>query len=178
VLGASLTFFVCFTLRLVLCLPTNAHDAKLKLKNPMVQSMIRNDPRFANLPHVQRAMDEMVNNPQMMEQMQQVMSNPQYQQMMASPEFQQFMQQQSMLPFGTTPPTSTSLNNPTLPWGGTFPFSSTTNPNTASTTASTPAATNNSNSNRRQSEEELTEEEMIAEAIRRSLQDNNNNNGP
>jgi hypothetical protein len=46
------------------------------LQNPMVQHMMRNDPRFANNPMLHQSMEQLVNNPQMLDQISQMMSDP------------------------------------------------------------------------------------------------------
>jgi hypothetical protein len=151
----------------------------------MIQEMIRNDPQFANMPMLEQAMEEMRNNPEIVANMSQMMSDPNVQRLMSSPEYVQSMQQRLQQSFtggnrsGTTgsnptplippnlfPPTATAMGNNISPWGTTPQPSGSSNNNINSTS-------NNSTS---RTDDELTEEEMIAEAIRRSLQDNNNNN--
>jgi hypothetical protein len=41
----------------------------------MVQNLLRNDPRFANNPMLQQSIEQLVNNPQMLAQVSQMMQN-------------------------------------------------------------------------------------------------------
>lgn len=120
------------------------------LQNPMVQNMMRNDPRFANNPQMQQSLEQMANNPQMLQQLSQMMSDPNMQQQM-----------QSMMGAGG------GMGGAGGGMGGMPPFG-----------GANPGAGNNANANsgagQQQSgpnDQSQTEEEMIAEAIRRSLEE-------
>jgi len=120
----------------------------------MVQQMMRNDPRFANNPMAQQAMDQLASNPQMLSEVAQLMRDPNMQQQM-----QAMMQQQGA---GGMPP-----------MGG---FGNVAGPMGAGTAAQAPQQQSpnqgQSSGNADANDEEMTEDQMIAEAIRRSLQDN------
>jgi hypothetical protein len=117
----------------------------------MVQNMIRNDPRIANNPMMQQALEQMATNPAMAAQIGRMMQDPQMMQqmqaMMQNPEAMQAMRQ--MMPPGQQMP---NFMPPTA--GGT-------------------STRTNNVGQQGVGDEELTEEEMIAEAIRRSLNDRN-----
>jgi len=53
----------------------NPQQLQAMLQNPMVQNMLRNNPRFANSP-MRQQIEQMVNNPQMLQQVSQMMQNP------------------------------------------------------------------------------------------------------
>jgi len=55
---------------------SDPHALQGMLQNPMVQNMIRNDPRFANNPMLQQSIEQLANNPEMMSQMSQMMNDP------------------------------------------------------------------------------------------------------
>jgi len=52
------------------------------LSNPMVQNMMRTDPRLANNPMMQQQMQQLASNPQALQQITQMMQNPQMAQAM------------------------------------------------------------------------------------------------
>ena len=54
----------------------NPEQVRAMMQNPMVQQMLRNDPRMANNPMMQQGLDMMLNNPQLMEQAARMMGNP------------------------------------------------------------------------------------------------------
>lgn len=122
------------------------------MRNPMVQQMMRNDPRFANNPMMQQVMQDIANNPALASQMSQMMSDPNMMRQM-----QAMMQQQGGRGFP----------------GAMFPPMGSTG--TANTGAGQQQPSNAGGgapgSSSSQNDQEMTEEEMIAEAIRRSLQD-------
>jgi len=141
------------------------------MNNPMVQNMMRNDPRFANNPMAVQALDAIQNNPEMLSQMTQMMNDPAMRANMT-----RMMQQQS----GAGGANALSGN------GGpedmrrqmeqfqrmSQQFGGASSSNTSG--AGAPSASDqdgNNGSNSRQSDGEMTEEEMIAEAIRRSLEE-------
>ncbi|GAX09755.1 hypothetical protein FisN_11Lh277 [Fistulifera solaris] len=118
---------------------SNPAALQAMLQDPMVQNMIRNDPRFRNNPY----MEQMLNNPALLQQVSQAMQDP---------AMRQQMQQRAADfagggLFGDMPP---SFNN--------FIANNARNRTAA-------------NQEEGASDEQMTEEEMIAEAIRRSLQD-------
>jgi hypothetical protein len=115
----------------------------------MVQNEIRNDPRFANNPMFRGVMEEVMNNPQALEQMAQLFSTMQGQNIPGVPPAFNNM-------FGMTPSNNTNA------------ASGISSANATSTSQQAPNH-NSSSAN----DEELTEEELIAEAIRRSLEDQN-----
>lgn len=120
-------------------------------QNPMVQQMIQNDPNVP--PHVRNAMQQLGNNPAMLNQLSAMMSDPMMQ-----------AQLQTMMASGGIPGVGGA--NPMM--GGNYsrpPAQPSTNNNNNST-----AATNNNN-NSQMNDQQQTEEEMIAEAIRRSLEE-------
>uniref|UniRef100_A0A7S3KVY5 Ubiquitin-like domain-containing protein n=1 Tax=Amphora coffeiformis TaxID=265554 RepID=A0A7S3KVY5_9STRA len=131
-------------------LMSNPQAMQAMLNNPMVQNMMRNDPRFANNPMAQQMIQSLASNPEMLQQASQMMSDPNFQQhmqqMQQNPALmaQQMQQMQNMMG--------------SMPGGG---------------AGAHPVSQPQNNG---QADEDLTEEEMIAEAIRRSLQDNGNNN--
>ena len=131
-------------------LMSNPQALQAMLQNPMVQNMLRNDPRFANNPMAQQMMQNLASNPAMLQQVAQMMQDPtvqqQIQQMQQNPAMMQQMRQMQGMMWENS--------------GG-------------ANTGGTNTVTNNNNSG--SSDQDMTEEEMIAEAIRRSLQDNNNN---
>lgn len=124
--------------------------------------MLQNDPRIANNPMMQRALQDLADNPQILSQLGQVMQNPQMRQqlqtMMQNPQMMQAMEQQ-MRSMGMPQLNASHFPN-FMP-----PSSSATNANPA--TGSAPQQQPQPSA----SDEDMTEEEMIAEAIRRSLQD-------
>jgi len=124
------------------------------LQNPMVQNMMRNDPRFANNPMAQQMIQSLASNPEMLQQASQMMSDPNFQQHMQ--QLQQLQQNPALMAQQMQ-----QMQNMvgSMPGGG------------AGTQSSSSSQPQNG-----QADEDLTEEEMIAEAIRRSLQDNGNNN--
>jgi hypothetical protein len=124
----------------------------LFLQNPMVQQMIRDDPRFANDPTLQAFMQQFASNPAMSSQIAQMMRDPLMQR-----EIQARMMSQGGGGGGV--PLMAGLGHTGMGGGG----SSTSQPRQG------PIHQRQSASD--DADEELTEEEMIAEAIRRSLQD-------
>lgn len=145
-----------------------------QMQNPMVQNMMRNDPRIANDPQAQQALNALQNNPEMISQMQQMMSDPTMRANMT-----RMMQQQQQSGAGA---------------GGANPFGGNAGPddmrrqmeqfqrmsqqfgdggggNASGGGAGAPSASNQNGNNgsNGQNDNEMTEEEMIAEAIRRSL---------
>ena len=108
----------------------------------MVQNMIRNDPRLRDNPMV----DQLMNNPAMLQQVSQAMQNPamaQRMQQVAADVARGGFQGG----FGSAP----SASNSSVPSNG--------------------GSGGTGNQQRGESDEQTIEEEMIAEAIRRSLQD-------
>lgn len=139
------------------------------MNDPMVQNMMRNDPRFANNPMAQRALNELQRNPEMISQVSQMMSDPTMRANMSRMMEQQ--QQQSGAgganPFGSggTDDMRRQMEqfqrmSQQLGGGGGGSF-------TGAPSTSNQSGNNGSNSG--QNDNEMTEEEMIAEAIRRSL---------
>jgi hypothetical protein len=123
----------------------------------MVRNMIQNDPRFANNPQLSQILD----NPQMLNQVSQMMSNPamrsQMQSMMSDPAMRS--QMQSMM---SNPAMRSQMQSMMNGQGGipAAPNPPAANPLNAS-----------GNVQPRDADEEMTEEEMIAEAIQRSLRE-------
>ena len=128
------------------------------LSNPMVQNMIRNDPRFANNPMLQQSMEQLASNPQMLQQVSQMMQNP-----------DMMRQMQSMMGGGA----GAGGGFPGMPPGG-MPNFGAMNPNGTANNSNDGQQQGGSSSNNGADDEAMTEEEMIAEAIRRSLQDGSN----
>mmetsp|Transcript_9392 Transcript_9392/g.13978 ORF Transcript_9392/g.13978 Transcript_9392/m.13978 type:complete len:431 (+) Transcript_9392:67-1359(+) len=136
------------------------------MNNPMVQNMMRNDPRFANNPMAQQALNELQRNPEMISQVTQMMSDPTMRANMT-----RMMEQQQQSGAGT------GGANP-FGGGGTDEmrrqmeqFQQTSQQFGGGAGAGAPPAPNQNGNNGSsgQSDGEMTEEEMIAEAIRRSL---------
>jgi hypothetical protein len=127
------------------------------LQNPMVQQMLRNDPRFANNPQMQQAMEGLATNPAMASQMSRMMQDPAMMQQM------QAMMQQN----GGQLPMPGGMGGGGMPGGG-FGApggNAPAQPGAGANRGQQPPSGAN--------DEATTEEEMIAEAIRRSLQDGN-----
>lgn len=161
----------------------------------MIQTILRNDPQFANDPVMSQVVEGMFRNPEVISHMSQLISDPTIQNivlndgqdpeatrqfrernMLNDPRIQQFEQSmQQLLRDGRAAPQG-PLIDPVLiqqfqsamqgRQAELSPAVNGTNPPSGGARA-------NSSSN----DAEMTEEEMIAEAIRRSLQDNNNNGG-
>lgn len=112
------------------------------LQNPMVQHMMRNDPRFANNPMLHQSMEQLVNNPQMLDQISQMMSDPTMRNQM-----QAMMGRAGGMPGAMSgmPPAQ-----PAAPQG---------------------QQQQNSSAAPAMSDQEMTEEEMLQEAIQRSLRE-------
>jgi len=174
-------------------LRNNPEQVRAMMQNPMVQQMIRNDPRMANNPMMQQGLDAMLNNPQMLEQAARMMGDPtsmarmeQMEQMtrafgggvgstaggMGMPPANNgatnnvnFAQQMQMMQqmMGGSGAGTGTGSNGT----GTDNTSQGSQSNNASSGSSNQA---NSNSNSG-GDQDMTEEEMIAEAIARSLRD-------
>jgi len=139
------------------------------MNNPMVQNMMRNDPRFANNPMAQQALNELQRNPEMISQVTQMMSDPT---MRANMTRMMEQQQQSGAGAGGANPFGgggtddmrrqmEQFQQMSQQFGG----------GAGGTGAGAPPASNQNGNNGSsgQSDGEMTEEEMIAEAIRRSL---------
>lgn len=171
-------------------LRNNPEQVQAMMQNPMVQQMIRNDPRMANNPMMQQGLDMMMNNPQMLEQATRMMGDPaamarmeQMSQMggalgggMGMPpanngangnvnfaQQMQMMQQMMGGNTGTGPGTQTSNSSQGAP-----STSGGASGNNTTTAMSSNQTNSNSNNGGNQA---MTEEEMIAEAIARSLRD-------
>mmetsp|Transcript_27215 Transcript_27215/g.31057 ORF Transcript_27215/g.31057 Transcript_27215/m.31057 type:complete len:400 (-) Transcript_27215:190-1389(-) len=59
----------------------NPQQLQAMLQNPLVQNMLRNNPRFANSP-MRQHLDQMANNPQLLQQVSHLMQNPDLMNMM------------------------------------------------------------------------------------------------
>lgn len=135
----------------------------------MVQTMLRNDPRFANNPMLQNMMQEIATNPQVAAQLSQMMSDPSVLNQIDQMRSMQSGQQP------TLPTDSTGTNNdPESMMRMAQMMQMMQQPNGA---APIPGFIPPPNINQGQpsgngsNDADQTEEEMIAEAIRRSLQD-------
>jgi hypothetical protein len=109
----------------------------------MIQSMIRNDPQFANNPMLQNMLTELAANPQLAAQLSGMMRDP--------------MVRRQVDQLRNTHGGQIPLNNITQMPTGRAPASTNNQPTTSTQSSSQDA--------------DQTEEELIAEAIRRSLQD-------
>lgn len=172
-------------------LRNNPEQFRAMMQNPMVQQMMRNDPRMANNPMMQQGLDMMINNPQMMEQATRMMGDP-----AVMARMEQMSQMGGALGGGMgIPPANNVANgnvnfaqqmqmmqqmiggNPVTEPGAQTNDSSQGAPSTSggasgnNTTTAMSSDQTNSNSNNG-GNQAMTEEEMIAEAIARSLRDN------
>lgn len=126
------------------------------LQNPMVQNMIRNDPRFANNP----MMRQMLENPAVLQQVSHMMRDPQMQ--------QQMQQMQAMMQDPQMRSQVQSMMAGLGAGAGMPPFGAgAVNANAGGGQQGTASPPGGSGGN----DEQQTEEEMIAEAIRRSLEE-------
>lgn len=132
----------------------------------MVQSMIRNDPRFANNPMLQTLMQELADNPRMASEISQMMRDP-----MVARQIEQMRATQP----GLTP--TTGSNNATnanpasmMQMAQMLQMMQQTGAGTRQQANANQRPPNGSETNDAD-DADITEEEMIAEAIRRSLQD-------
>ena len=154
------------------------------IKNPMVQQMMRSDPRFANNPMLRQSLDALAANPDMIRQFSQLMGDPG----VRSNVSRMMQQQQSGGRAGSDP----FVNGPeamrrqmeqfqrlSQQFGGvngTFnPGNSTSGASTAGQSGtrvpSSGGGASGSGGSTAADESEMTEEEMIAEAIARSLRE-------
>jgi len=96
-------------------LMANPQQLQSMLQNPMVRSMMENDPRFANNPMLRQSLDALSTNPQMLEQMSTMMADPGMRSQINTMMGQQQSQQQppSMPSTNTTTTTNANTNNTT-----------------------------------------------------------------
>lgn len=138
------------------------------LSNPLVRQVMQSDPRVANNPMLQRALDD----PNMMDQITRMMSDPAMRQLMSNPAL---MQGVMNAPGGMDPAAMSRMMqtfSQTPPGGAGVAPSANTDTNTNNTGASSSSSsTTQQQQQQGDGERELTEEEMIAEAIARSLRD-------
>lgn len=141
------------------------------MNNPMVQNMMRNDPRFANDPMAQQALDALQNNPEMISQVTQMMSDP----TMRANMTRMMQQQQSGAgganAFGGNGGPDDMRRQMEQFQRMSQQFGGASNNNTSGAGAPSASNQNGNNGSNSQSDGQMTEEEMIAEAIRRSLEE-------
>merc|ERR1712183_920831 len=82
------------------------------MQHPMVQELFRNDPRFANNPEMRGTIEQMFQNPAMLNQLSQMVGSVNNQ-MMQNPEMQQEMTRNMMnaMRAGSGPPQPSSSGN-------------------------------------------------------------------
>lgn len=139
----------------------------------MVQNMMQNDPRFANNPMLQQSLRALQANPEMMQQMTQMMADPNVRHRLGTDPFangseamrrqtEQFQSNQfSGSIGGSNAGSSTATGAGTI--NGSGGGGSANNNANASSSSNGNSSSGNDN--------EMTEEEMIAEAIARSLRE-------
>lgn len=145
------------------------------LQNPMVRQAMQNDSRVANNPMLRQALDD----PNTINRISQLMSDPSMRQMMNNPALMQSMMDMGGMNAGmnVNMPQTPTPSPPTQPNPETFARmiqgfaqmqGSSNNTNSSNTQQPSSNSVSNSSTN---NENEMTEEEMIAEAIARSLRD-------
>ncbi|KAL9184814.1 hypothetical protein ACHAXT_002591 [Thalassiosira profunda] len=175
--------------------PNTMQQMMSAMNNPMMQQMLRQDPRFANNPRAQQALQALQSNPEMMRNAAQAMSDPNVRNRMAS-----MMQQQqsgagaggAANPFGGGPDDMRrqmeQFQRMSAQFGGSGGGFNVGGAGGGGTTGTAPpasgasgaaggsdtaGASNNTGSGGGSGggEREMTEEEMIAEAIARSMRE-------
>lgn len=140
---------------------SNPQALESMMQNPMIQQMIQNDPNIP--PHVRQSIQALASNPAMMNQLSQLMRDPN----MRS-RLQAALQARGGGGLGGLGRAGTGAG-----WGGMPPASNSNNANnTANANNSSTGGSSVGTAARGGDDQAQTEEEMIAEAIRRSLQDN------
>jgi hypothetical protein len=139
------------------------------LQNPMVRQMIQNDPRFASNPMLQQSFQQLSQNPQLLEQMSRMMSDPTMRNQVMSRMGANAGDPMNMMMGGGAG--GFGGNSFGSSGGGASLMNNTQQQQNNNSTTNTTGNSNSSNNNNSGDDREMTEEEMIAEAIARSLRE-------
>eukprot|EP00579_Thalassiosira_antarctica_P000263 CAMPEP_0201869730 /NCGR_PEP_ID=MMETSP0902-20130614/3136_1 /ASSEMBLY_ACC=CAM_ASM_000551 /TAXON_ID=420261 /ORGANISM="Thalassiosira antarctica, Strain CCMP982" /LENGTH=476 /DNA_ID=CAMNT_0048395277 /DNA_START=26 /DNA_END=1456 /DNA_ORIENTATION=- len=172
--------------------PSAMQNVMSMMNNPMVQNMMRNDPRMANNPMLQQSLNALQSNPEMISQLTQMMSDPNVRDRMSN-----LMSQQQQQPSGAGGGADPFNNGPdamrrrmeqfqqmsqqfggssggfNAGGGGSGTAAAAGQSGTSGVGSAGANSTNNASGvgGNAGNDSEMTEEEMIAEAIARSLRE-------